>query len=80
MLMTGPLAGFSIARFALGLLGGIVMPALLLPTISQSHTDPVVLPIVVSMLLVACLAGELLERYLFFAAVASPRMPGSLRA
>lgn len=80
MLMTGPLAGFSIARFALGLLGGIVMPALLLPTISQSHTDPVVLPIVVSMLFVACLAGELLERYLFFAAVASPRMPGSLRA
>ena len=79
MLMTGPLVGFSIARFALGLLGGIVMPALLLPTISQSHTDPVVLPIVVSMLFVACLAGELLERYLFFAAVASPRMPGSLR-
>ena len=79
MLMTGPLAGFSIARFALGLLGGIVMPALLLPTISQPQSDPVFLPIVVSMLFVACLAGELLERYLFFAVVASPRMPGSLR-
>jgi hypothetical protein len=26
----------------------------------------------------ACLIGELLERYLFFAAVAAPRMPGSL--
>jgi hypothetical protein len=32
------------------------------------------------MLFVACLAGELLERYLFFAAVASPRMPGPLRS
>ncbi len=27
----------------------------------------------------ACLAGELLERYLFFAACAAPRMPGGLR-
>jgi hypothetical protein len=26
-----------------------------------------------------CLVGELLERYLFFAAVASPRMPGPIR-
>ena len=26
----------------------------------------------------ACLAGELLERYLFFAAVASPKMPGGV--
>ena len=27
----------------------------------------------------ASLAGELLERYLFFAAVAAPRMPGGIR-
>ena len=32
------------------------------------------------MLFMACLAGELIERYLFFAAIASPRMPGSLKS
>ena len=31
------------------------------------------------LLFVACLAGELLERYLFFAACAAPRMPGGIR-
>jgi len=35
--------------------------------------------IIVSFLFVANLAGELLERYLFFSAVAAPRMPGVLR-
>jgi hypothetical protein len=30
------------------------------------------------MLFLACLAGELLERYQFFAACAAPRMPGRL--
>ena len=34
--------------------------------------------VLVAMLFTACLAGELLERYLFFAAVAAPKMPGSL--
>jgi hypothetical protein len=32
-----------------------------------------------SLLFVACLAGELLERYLFFTACAAPRMPGGIR-
>ena len=31
------------------------------------------------LLFVACLAGELLERYLFFTACAAPRMPGGIR-
>ena len=80
MLMTGSLASVTIARFACGVLGGLAMPALLLKATSESPQDPVFLIIVTSMLFVACLAGELLERYLFFAAVASPRMPGSLRS
>jgi hypothetical protein len=33
----------------------------------------------IAILFAACLAGELLERYLFFAACAAPRMPGGLR-
>lgn len=80
MLMTGSLASVTIARFACGVLGGLAMPALLLRATSQTPQDPVFLIIVTSMLFIACLAGELLERYLFFAAVASPRMPGSLRS
>ncbi|NQV23828.1 MAG: dimethyl sulfoxide reductase anchor subunit [Rhodopirellula sp.] len=80
LLMTGSLASVTIARFACGVLGGLAMPALLLRATSESPQDPVFLVIVTSMLFAACLAGELLERYLFFAAVASPRMPGSLRS
>ena len=80
LLMTGSLASVTIARFACGVLGGLAMPALLLRATSETSQDPVFLVIVTSLLFIACLAGELLERYLFFAAVASPRMPGSLRS
>ena len=80
-LMTGALSNVTLARFAAGLLGGIAVPALLLlsrvPT-HPEHGQDVVFAVLVGMLFVACLAGEALERYLFFAAVASPRMPGSL--
>ena len=69
------------ARFAAGLLGGLAMPGLLLlsrvPAAPGQGLD-LVFAVLVGMLFVACLAGELLERYLFFAAVASPRMPGTL--
>ena len=80
-LMTGALSNVTIARFAAGLLGGAAMPVLLL--ISRVPTNPaygldLVFAVLVAMLFVACLAGELLERYLFFAAMASARMPGSL--
>ena len=80
-LMTGALSNVTIARFAAGLLGGAAMPVLLL--ISRVPTNPaygldLVFAVLVTMLFVACLAGELLERYLFFAAMASARMPGSL--
>ena len=80
-LMTGALSNVTLARFAAGLLGGVAMPSLLL--VSRVPTIPVYGPdlvfvILVTMLFVACLAGELLERYLFFAAMASARMPGSL--
>ena len=80
-LMTGALSNVTMARFAAGLLGGLAMPGLLL--LSRVPAPPgqgqdLVFAVLVGMLFVACLAGELLERYLFFAAVASPRMPGTL--
>ena len=80
-LMAGALLNVTLARFAAGLLGGLAMPALLLvsrvPT-HPEHGQDLVFAVLVGMLFAACLAGELLERYLFFAAVASPRMPGTL--
>ena len=80
-LMTGALSNVTTARFAAGLLGGLAMPGLLLwsrvPAPAGQGPDLAFL-VLVGMLFAACLAGELLERYLFFAAVASPRMPGTL--
>lgn len=77
ILMTNDLSSFTLARFAAGLLGGILMPAFLL-----SHIDDAALPQFITtgaLLFAACLVGELLERYLFFAACAAPRMPGGPR-
>jgi formate dehydrogenase iron-sulfur subunit len=77
ILMTNDLSSFTLARFAAGLLGGVLMPAFLL-----SHIDDAELPQFITtgaLLFVACLVGELLERYLFFAACAAPRMPGGPR-
>lgn len=79
-LKAGRLGSFTLARFATGFLGGIVMPAFLLTALAGGEVETVVLTVVASMLFLACLAGEFLERYLFFAAVASARMPGSLRS
>lgn len=76
MLMTGPLSNAVLARFACGVLGGVVMPLFLLVDPDRSEVTTL---IIVAMLFAACLAGELLERSLFFAAVSAPRMPGGLR-
>jgi len=80
-LMAGELSNATFARFACGLLGGIVMPLFLLGRTSHASPpggDPVTM-IVVAMLFLASLVGEFLERYLFFAAATSPGMPGGVR-
>jgi formate dehydrogenase iron-sulfur subunit len=81
LLMTGELSSFVLARFALGALGGMFMPALLLFSIESASGSANVSQFVVitGMLFVACLAGEFLERILFFSACATPRMPGAIR-
>lgn len=56
-------------RFCCGVLGGIAMPLIFL-------LIPV--PSVAIVVFVLCVAGELLERYLFFTAVAPLRMPGGV--
>jgi Fe-S-cluster-containing dehydrogenase component/DMSO reductase anchor subunit len=80
LLLTRELSSVTLARFALGLLGGVVMPALLLnglPTLSETALAQ--FTATTALLFAACLAGELLERYLFFTACAAPRMPGAIR-
>jgi Fe-S-cluster-containing dehydrogenase component/DMSO reductase anchor subunit len=83
-LMIGPLANSVLARFAFGLLGGVLMPLFLLLN-APADGDvaagaDVQTVLMVAMLFSACLAGELLERFLFFAAVSAPRMPGGPRS
>jgi DMSO reductase anchor subunit len=75
LLMTRQLSGVTLARFALGLLGGIGAPLLL----GRAAGESVEAAVMLTMMLAGCLLGELLERYLFFAAAANPRMPGAIR-
>lgn len=79
-LMIGPLSNVTLARSSAGILGGIVMPGFLLQSFAAAQPPgDLFLLLTVTILFLACLLGELLERYLFFAAVSSPRMPGGLR-
>ena len=77
-LLVGPLSNSMFARTAFGILGGVVMPLFLLNEVEASDTESLALMIPVGMLFVACLCGEIMERYQFFAACAAPRMPGRL--
>jgi Fe-S-cluster-containing dehydrogenase component/DMSO reductase anchor subunit len=81
VLLSHDLSSATLARFALGLLGGVMMPAMLLGLNSSASNAPgqVQFVLMTGLLFTACLAGELVERYLFFAACAAPRMPGGIR-
>ena len=79
-LLVGPLSSSALARFGCGLLGGLVMPILVLWEQSEQTHVRAFLLIPASMLLAACFIGEILERYQFFAACSAPRMPGGLRS
>jgi DMSO reductase anchor subunit len=77
LLMIGELSNATLARFALGGLGGAILPMILAGDVATLATDGGLIQFVVltGLIFAACLAGELLERYLFFAACAAPRMP-----
>lgn len=79
-LLMGPLSGSLIARFACGLLGGLVMPLFVWTQLAAGELVEPMLTISVGMMFAFCLAGELIERYQFFAACAAPRMPGGVAA
>ena len=73
-LHVGPLALIVLGRNLLGVVGGVVLPWVAWTQSSSAS------PVLVTTSLTLLLIGELLERYLYFAAVASPRMPGAVRS
>lgn len=75
-LLTGELSAWTISRFVSGGLGGVILPLILVANDSVTPTSAVGLSVAMSGL---SLAGELLERTLYFTAAVAPRMPGSLR-
>ncbi len=77
LLLKSELAEFVSVRFLLGFLGVIVLPLVFL--VQKPAAGYATLGITLWILAFA-LAGELLERYLFFVAVAPSRMPGGIGA
>jgi formate dehydrogenase iron-sulfur subunit len=75
-LMTGALRPLLLGRVALALLGGLLAPALALVLLAGGFGPAVTSLCALS--LIALTLGELGERALFFGAVSSARMPGSL--
>jgi Fe-S-cluster-containing dehydrogenase component/DMSO reductase anchor subunit len=77
LLMTGELGPLTMQRFLLGLAGGVVLPSVLLTVATaQSAVNSLFAVLAVILVLAVCFAGEVMERYLFFAAVVAPKMPG----
>lgn len=81
LLLIGELSRFTFWRYFLGLVGGALLPWRLISLEGAPRLpDPRMILTLTATSFVCLLAGELLERYLFFTAVATPRMPGGLRS
>jgi hypothetical protein len=79
LLMTGELRKVTALRFVCGAIGGVLLPAALLieDRVTTSGYPTALFAVVALSMVALLLAGELLERYLFFTAVVAPKMPGS---
>jgi formate dehydrogenase iron-sulfur subunit len=76
LLLRGQLVKQLVARFAAGALGGVLLPLILSASIDQlSGIGQLGF---LSASFGALLAGELLERMLFFKALSAPKMPGAV--
>jgi DMSO reductase anchor subunit len=76
LLIDGALKPIWRARVAAGLVGGVLLPCVLLATAGSLERGAAVLAAVI---LAALAAGELCERAMFFRAMSSIRMPGGVR-
>lgn len=75
LVMLGDLAPHTGARLACGVAGGMVLPLV----VALGQLEALATRALAVVLLGVLLAGELLERYLFFRAAPASRMPGGLR-
>ncbi|MFT5528216.1 MAG: formate dehydrogenase iron-sulfur subunit, partial [Pirellulaceae bacterium] len=77
MLLRDELGLTSLKRYFFGVVGGVGIPALLYvqATVEQPFSTGF-LAAIVTLAVATLLIGELLERYLYFAAVTPPKMPG----
>jgi formate dehydrogenase iron-sulfur subunit len=76
LLLGGPLERPAGLRRFLGVVGGVVLPALAI--VAAATASPVATAAFAVVALAASIAGETAERYLFFTAVVKPNMPGGL--
>jgi len=81
VLMLQALGPTTLKRFVLGLAGGVLFPLVLaapyFATPARPHS-PLFVACGASLSLVLLLIGEIAERYMFFAAVVAPKMPGAV--
>jgi len=80
LLLTGELSMTTASRFFVGVMGGVILPLVLLgehQLAPEFGFHPIFVGVVSLLVLSLCLAGELLERYLYFTAVVAPKMPGT---
>ncbi len=80
LLMVRDLRRVTLARFICGALGGVLLPVLGVSLVAPrvaGDAGPLLGALTVA-IFVLCLAGELSERYLFFSAAPSSKMPGAL--
>lgn len=78
-LMTGELQWPTAVRYLLAIVGGVMIPLLLLAEVNYSQPSgfPTATLTLASISLLLLTVGELLERYLFFAVSVARRMPGA---
>jgi formate dehydrogenase iron-sulfur subunit len=75
-LLLGPLERTTFGRFALGAVGGVIVPLFLLAAPAPNAEASLVVGSTIAV--VFCSMGEALERSTFFTASSAPRMPGGI--
>ncbi len=80
LLLSGPLAAKLRTRFAFGIIGGLLLPGLVLFQSfgGAGHSNGAAQPLFAGLIFASCLAGEVLERNLFFITSSGPKMPGGV--
>ncbi len=81
LLLTGELSMANLLRYFFGVMGGLLLPLVLLSskaTVAGTEGyQPLFVGIVVLLIAGLLLVGEMMERTLFFAASVAPKMPGA---